>query len=228
MAPQAVSRRGRMGLFLLHPLLEILVTGKANVGTLHQQELVQLRLVGIVALRALPGGNGRMRTFSTLHPVPQLGMAVETELVLLTDDHPPDVGSVRIMAGQALPSLEGVVACPAGYRFHQLPVAIGAERGAGFPEELLFVGSMRNVARCAVPAENRLMDVFLDEIRFRVGMTAVTDLVRTILEDRGKIGAMGVMAGGAVPLRKRFVPDFHFIRRLYLRVAGITEVPSLQ
>lgn len=133
-----------------------------------------------------------------------------------------------IVTGQALPSLKGIVAGAAGNRLHQLSMAIGAERGAGFIEKLLFVRAVRAVARGAVADENRLMNRFLDELRFRIGVTAVADLVGPIFEDRRKIGTMGVMAGGAVPLRERLMPGFYVIRRLHLRVAGIAKIPALR
>lgn len=88
---QAVTRRRRMGLFLLQLLLEILVAGEAEIGTLHQQELVQLRLVGAVTLRAFPRGNGKVLAFPAFHSVPQFGMALVTEFLLPGNDHPADV-----------------------------------------------------------------------------------------------------------------------------------------
>ena len=45
---------GGVRLLLLHLLLEILVAGEAEVRPLRQQKFVQFRLVGAVALRALP------------------------------------------------------------------------------------------------------------------------------------------------------------------------------
>lgn len=107
-----------------------------------------------------------------------------------------------IVAGQALPSLEGVVAGAASrcQLFHQVSVAIGAKGGAGFPQELLLIRSVPGVARGAVPGQNGIVNIFLVEIRFRIGVAAVTDFIRPTFQDRRAIGSMGVMTGGAVPL----------------------------
>ena len=124
-AAQAISPRRGMHLLLPHLLLEILVAGEAEVGTLGQHEPVQLPLVGTVAFRAFPRGNGGMTALPALQPFLQLGMAFEADLVLLRDDHPVEIGSVGVVTGQALPPFEGLVADAAGYLFHQILVAIG-------------------------------------------------------------------------------------------------------
>lgn len=153
-------------------------------------------------------------------------MALEAELVLPRDDDSPLVRCMGVVASQALSPLERIVARAAGSRFHQIRVAIGAERGAGFPEELLFVRPVRDVASSAIPDENRPMDIFPDEIRFRIGVAAITDLIRPVLQDRPQIRPMRVMAGSAVSFGKRVVLDFRFLRRLYLCMAGKAELAA--
>src|SRR3970040_3062653 len=108
-APQAVARGGRVRLLLLHLLLEILVAGEAEIGAVRQHQLVQFRLVSTVALRALPPGNGGMPALPALQSVFYFRMALEADLVLLRDDHPPEIGRVGVVAGPALPPLEGLV-----------------------------------------------------------------------------------------------------------------------
>ncbi len=50
-ACQAIPGRGGVHGFLAHPLLHALVTGKAQVGSLYQQQFAELRLVGTMARR---------------------------------------------------------------------------------------------------------------------------------------------------------------------------------
>src|SRR3972149_8325614 len=120
-APQAVARGGRVRLLLLHLFLEIHVAGEAEIGAPRQHQLVQFRLVRTVAFRALPRGNGGMPALPALQSVFYFRMALEADLVLLRDDHPPEIGRVGVVARQALPPPSGAVARRAGRPPHSPP-----------------------------------------------------------------------------------------------------------
>jgi hypothetical protein len=111
-------------------------------------------------------------------------MALEAEFVLPGYDDSTVVRCVSVVTRQAFSTPEGFVARAAGNRFHQIGVAIRAERCTGFPEEFLFVRPVCYVTSPAISDEDRTMDILPDEIRFRVGVAAITDFIRPVLQDR--------------------------------------------
>src|SRR3989304_8810070 len=98
-----------------------------------------------------------MAALSAFQPLLYFGMALEAALVLLRDEHSPEIGGVGAMARQALAPIERVVAYAACHFLHQVLVAFGAHGHALFLQKLAFLRTVRRVARAAVPRENRLL-----------------------------------------------------------------------
>ena len=98
------------------------------------------------------------------------------------------------MAGKALPPLEGIVVAASGNLLHEIPVAIGAERGPRLLEKALLRGPVRGMANSAVSNEDRVVNVALDEVQFLVGVAPETDLVWPRGQDPGDVGAVGIVA----------------------------------
>jgi len=118
---------------------DFLVTGQAQVGTCHQEQLSEFRLVGAVAFCAFPGDERCMPGFSVFQCLFDIRMARETELVLGCYNHRIIIGCMRIMAGKAHAFLERDVIGAACSRSHEALMTLRTEVGAGDLHKLFIV-----------------------------------------------------------------------------------------
>jgi hypothetical protein len=98
MASQAVPGGRGVGTVLLHSLFQRLMASEAKAGALGLKELVQIRLVGVVASCTLSAGKRVVYARIPFHACFQFGMALETKRFLFRNDHPPYIRCVGIVA----------------------------------------------------------------------------------------------------------------------------------
>jgi hypothetical protein len=139
MAGQAIPLYGRMDDLLLDFLFQCRMARLAKIGALCREQIVQLRFVGAVALRALPDGNRPMAAPGVFQPSFELGMTFQAQFDLRADDHPRYIRPVGIVAGQAVPVLERFMNRSPRGLCHKLLVAIGTKDFPRCLEEALFL-----------------------------------------------------------------------------------------
>ena len=217
-AGQTVAR-GRWMVFLLaHPLFQIFMAGQTHVGTLHQKELAQFRLVRVMALGACPGLKGRMFAFCLAQSRSEIGVALEAEDVLFIHQNAFLSAAVRIMAGQTQPVHKGLMVRAAGNLFHEIAVALYAELRILGLKKFRIVGAVAVVAGRTEAARNRLVDISLEEFCLGVRVARITNLVDPVFEDVFVPRAVRIVTGNACLLGKRRMGILEFLL-FHFRVA---------
>ncbi len=207
-----------------HLFLEVSVAVEANVRGSGQEQRGQTRLMGIVALGALPLGHRRVRALSGLDLTANVGMAGITEGSLFLCNHAAEIAAVWRMAGKAHSRGERHVIRARGLFRHQVAVALGAKLRAFRLEQLFLLRSVGVMARRAVAAAHRLMGKSLYEIDLGIHMAVVADRIHAADQDVRRVGAVRFMAGRAHILCKRHMDVAGF---LGLRNLGVTAEAEL-
>ena len=120
----AIARGRGMGLARFQFRLERFMTDEAQIGALRQKEFGELRFVRAVALRALTRRHRCVFALSGGHPLAEVGVTRQTELVLPGRDHSADIACVGVMAGEALSFPERLVVRASDHLFHERAVAL--------------------------------------------------------------------------------------------------------
>jgi len=203
MAGLAIFLRRRMPLFPGQFFLDRLMAIEAEIRALRQEQLVELGLVGTVALRAVAVDIGGMLSFCLLESLVQIRMAGSAQFIFLGHDNPGNIAGMGIVAGQAFAAGKRHMVCPEVFRFHEVGMTRRAQLRDRCLEELLLFSAVGFVTGGAVIIQYRLMDEVLFELALRIAMTAVTDRVHPVLQHSQEIGAVRIVATGTLPTRKR-------------------------
>ena len=144
-ARQAIPGCGRVHGFLAHPLLHALVTGKAYVGGICQQQFAEFRLMGTMALRAETVLYRLMPAFRRTKHFSYTGMALEAKCSLILDEHPVIGARMRVVAIEAQTALERRVDGIVLDLFHKITVALHTDFCSRGFNQLPLIRSMDSV-----------------------------------------------------------------------------------
>jgi len=221
-APLAIASSGLMCLLLAHPCFQVFMARQAQVRAFCQKKLVRFGLVGAVALCAFTGHDRRMFAFPGHQSLTQVFMAGKAKRPLFAHDHSCIIRRMGVMACKAFPFCEGIMVGTARLGLHEITVTRSAHLRTYRLEHFFLVRSVRIVARITLGIDDGLMGVGFQELRLRLGMAPITDLVHPVFEEIPDIGTMGIMARTAFLFGERRVRVFYF-QLSGLGVAGETE-----
>ena len=191
---------------------QLSVTGQTQVRILRQNQVWQIRLVGVVTGTAL--------TFDDrLMPADNLGefflrigtVATGTQKSLLLRQHTRYVAAMEVVTAVTVPGPKRRMRHPGLRYLHQLLVAVRTQgrvlsidlQQAGAP------GPVGLMAGAAQTVPNRLMNVGLGKFDFGIDVTAVADGIQTIFHHGFEVGAVRVVATAAAAVSKRLVGNRH-------------------
>lgn len=191
-----------MDLLFLHPDLQILMAGQAEIRAFGQQEMIQFRFMGIVALGAFPMGHGSVLTPAFGHLLLQVGMAGEAEGILSIHCHSFVIRSMGIVAGEAHPIRKGLMVRSPDCLFHEISVTLSTHFGIRDFEKTLFIRPVRLVAGVAEGIHHGFVGIGLQELPLCIGMARIANPIHPILQDMFHIRPMRIMARITLPLNK--------------------------
>lgn len=186
-----------MGTLLLHPLVQLLVTAKAEIGTFRQQQAAKLGLVRAMAFTAVTGRQGSVPTAAAEQILLHVGVALEAQLILPTQGHSGQIAGMGVVTGKTIRFGKGLVIGSFGGWFHHLPVALPAQIGGCILEQGGLFGGVRPMAVSAAPIGHRLVLIGLEEFALGIGMAAVAETVHADLQHARQIGTVRIMTGAA-------------------------------
>jgi hypothetical protein len=170
-APQTVPAGGRVDPLGIHPLLDLLMAGQADVGAGSEQQILQFCLVGTMALGAQTIRYRQMLAVGRFKIVRQVLVTGETEGCLVFIQHSGNRAAVRIMADQTVTFIKWRVEGIARFSFHQFGVALTADIRPGFTEDIRVHAAVRDMAGIALSIPNRPVDIGLIKISGLLNVT---------------------------------------------------------
>src|SRR5574341_1434562 len=222
-ASLAISRRGRVGPLRPHPALQVLVAGEAKLRALRQEQVVQPRLVRVVALGAFGDRDGLMLALGGLGARLDLGVARGADGRQRAGRHALDVATVRRVAAEAHPGAERAVVNAPGDLLHEVGVALHAELAVGSLQQFLLATPVGRVARVAGPLRDRPVRVRLEKLRLGLGVAPIADAVEPLRRHPWRVRAVRVVARATLFLDERRVGHLALQGFPHLRVAGEAE-----
>lgn len=208
-----------MSLLLFHSRLQVLVAGQTDIWALGKKKPFQVCLMGTMARRAVRRFNRIVFTLGSLGFSLQFRVTRGAEGTQRFRDHPIDIASVGVVAGEAHTLGEWGMVYPACNLLHEISVTLHAQLSIDSLEEVLLAGPMGGVTSIAVRVLDRLMGIGFQEPCFGIRMTLVADRIHSIPEDILEIGSMRIVAGTTVRLGERHMGNLGFQIILGLLVA---------